>query len=161
MRGYCAAALSDSSMADDAAQEVFIKAYQALSRFQGNAAFSTWIYRIAVNHCTDLLRKKIRHRTLSWEAMVEQQGDKAENHLTVQPDVERNEASELLDKILHSLPEKFRTVLVLREIHGLSYQEIAESLRCSLDAVKARLKRARREAEEKFRHLLKGTASSV
>ncbi len=155
VRGYCLMTLSDSVSAEDAAQEVFIKAYQALGQFRGNASFSTWLYRITVNHCTDLLRRRARRKTESWEALLEKEGEKMEAFLTVSSDVESSERLELLTKLLSHLSEKSRAILVLREIHGLSYQELSEALACSMDAVKSRLKRARQEIETNLRHFLK------
>lgn len=157
IRGYCLVTLGNAAQADDAAQEVFIKAYQSLDRFQGKSSLSTWLYRIAVNHCTDLLRKKICHRTESWDALLENQGEKAEALLTQAPEAgsEVEEQRELLAKLLGGLPEKSREILVLREAEGLSYEELAETLDCTVDAVKGRLKRARQELEKKARHYLK------
>ncbi len=155
VRGYCLTMLSDPTAAEDAAQEIFIKAYQALAGFRGNASFSTWLYRIAANHCTDALRKKARRKTESWEALLEKDGERIEALFSVFSDVESSERAELVAKLLSHLTEKSKAILTLREIHGLSYQELAETLECSLDAVKARLKRARQEAEIKWRHLFK------
>ena len=155
VRGYCSMMLSDPIQAEDAAQEVFIKAYQALGKFRGNASLSTWLYRIAANHCTDMLRKAARRKTESWDALLEKEGEKIEKLFATAPDASLpSEYSELLTKLLSHLPEKSREILILREIHGLSYQELAETLECSLDAVKARLKRTRQELESKFRHFL-------
>lgn len=147
--------LADASQAEDAAQEVFIKAYQALAKFRGNAAFSTWLYRICANHCTDLLRKSSRQKTESWDALLEKEGGKIEALFSVPPETQGAEHRELLSRLLSCLPEKARSVLLLREIQGLSYQEIADTLECSLDAVKGLLKRARQEIEIKTRHFLK------
>ena len=156
IRSYCAATLGDTLLAEDAAQEVFMKAYQALGKFRGNASFSTWIYRIAINHCMDLLRKKGRQKTESWDALLEKNKEKTEALLPTVSGAENTGSSELVSQLLDSLSEKSKSILVLREIHGLSYSELAESLECTLDAVKARLKRARQEAEIILRHLLKG-----
>ena len=155
VRGYCRMMLSNAAQAEDAAQEVFIKAYQALAKFRGNAAFSTWLYRITANHCMDLLRKAARRKTESWEALLEKEGEKIEALFSLMPEANRLEQSELLSKVLSHLPERARMVLVLREIQGLSYQEMAETLDCSVDTVKGQLKRARQEIETKLRHLLK------
>lgn len=146
--------LGDEASADDAAQEVFIKAYQALASFKGNASFSTWLYRIASNHCLDLLRKRKREKSESWENLIEKEGDKIEALLAVAPEAAQSDRAETAAKVLSFLSERAREVIVLREMHGLSYQEMAEALGCTLDAVKARLKRARQELNEKLRHLL-------
>lgn len=153
VRGYCLSMLADEALADDAAQEVFIKAYQSLGLFKGNSLFSTWIYRITSNHCVDVLRK-LKRKTVSWEALLEKEGEKIEALVAVAPEKIDPGTPELIAKILSHLSEKTREILILREMHGLSYQEIAESLGCSLDAVKSRLKRAREELEMKMRHLL-------
>ncbi len=154
VRGYCGAVLGSAS-AEDAAQEIFIKAYQALGQFRGNSSFSTWLYRISANHCTDLLRKMARQKTQSWEALLEKEGEKIESLFAYSPEVGSFEQNELITKLLSQISETARTILVLREVQGLSYQELAETLECSLDAVKARLKRARQEIQIKVRHLSK------
>lgn len=159
VRGYCRMMLADSSLADDAAQEIFIKAYQALARFNGRSSFSTWLYRISVNHCTDLLRKSARGKTESWEALLEKEGDRIEGLLIAEPKLEASDQIETVLKFFSCLPEKTREILTLREAQGLSYQEIASVLNCSLDAVKSRLKRARQEIGEKLRHFLTSQAS--
>lgn len=163
VRGHCLMMLADSGQADDAAQEVFIKVYQCLSQFRARSAFSTWLYRITANHCHDLLRKSARRKTESLEALLEKEGDRIEALLTPAASDERMaEQVELLAKILACLPEKSRAILLLREQDGLSYQEMAGMLNCSLDAVKARLKRARQEVDEKLRHFSNaGTSNSA
>lgn len=147
--------LSNATQAEDAAQEVFIKAYQALAKFRGNAAFSTWLYRISANHCMDLLRKSGRRKTESWDALLERDGEKIEAFFSVPPEAHGLEQKEILAQFLSFLSEKARTIFLLREMQGMSYQEIAETLECSVDAVKGQLKRARQEIEIKLRHLLK------
>ncbi len=161
VRRYCLGALCDPTQAEDAAQEVFIKAYQALERFRGDSTFSTWLYRIAVNHCKDILRKKARAKTQSWEALLENEGEKIE-HLLVAPQPVRigTEQMELISRVLSHLPEKSRTLLLLREMHDLSYEALAEVLECSVDSVKSRLKRARQEIEKKLRHLVRPRTSN-
>ena len=149
IRSYCLWTLGNAAEADDAAQEVFIKAYRGLGGFRGRAGFSTWLHRIAVNHCRDLLRKRVRERTESWDALREEKGEAAEALVVrEEPAVPRRQLQEALDR----LPEQYRTILIMREAEGLSYEELAKFLNCSLDAVKARLRRARSELMEKGRH---------
>jgi RNA polymerase sigma-70 factor (ECF subfamily) len=157
IRGYCVTALRDGALADDAAQEVFIKAYQSLNRFEGKSSLSTWLYRIAVNHCTDMIRKRVRQKTESWDALLEREGEKIEALFSeVTPEQSTNdEQKELITKLLAHLPEKSRQMLILREVEGLSYQELAQTLNCTQDAVKARLKRTRKELETIFRQARK------
>lgn len=149
IRGYCLWTLRNAAEADDAAQEVFIKAYRGLGGFRGKAGFSTWLYRIAVNHCRDLLRKMARERMESWDALREEQGEAAEP-LAAQADPSRDLRRQL-QEALDRLPEGDRQLLVLRELQGLSYRDLAEELGCSLDAVKARLKRARLALDERVK----------
>ena len=150
IRGYCLWTLRNAAEADDAAQEVFIKAYRGLGSFRGAAGFSTWLYRIAVNHCRDVIRKAARNRTQSWDELREREGEAAEALISrPEPLLERRRQ---LREALALLPEDYRTILILREAEGLSYEELAEFLHCSLDAVKGKLKRARLRLEEKVRH---------
>ena len=147
-------------LAEDAAQETFFKAYQALPAFRGQSAFSTWLYRIASNHCLDLLRKRQREQTESWEALVEESGEQIQELRTTPHDPKTALANtELVQRALAQLSPDYRLILTLREIEGLSYEELAEALHCSLDAIKARLRRARQELLERVRHFL--SAGSV
>lgn len=151
--GLCASLLGPSE-ADDAAQEVFLKAHRALRQFHGEARFSTWLYRVAANVCLDARRKAARRPAVSLDALVEAQGE-AVGRLFAEPARGLSEEdADLARRVLAALPEGYREVLVLRESQGLSYEELAGALGCSLDAVKARLKRARRELHEKLRHFL-------
>lgn len=158
IRVYCAGIFGHGPTAEDAAQEVFIKAYRALGSFQEKSAFGTWLYRIAINHCRDLLRKKKRHREYSLEKMREEQGDAFDAHFAKPGDQPALASRELAEKILSGLSEPSRAVIVLREVQGLTYEEMMLALNCSLDAVKSRLKRAREEIEKKFGHFLKEPA---
>lgn len=152
----CASLMSDSTLAEDAAQDIFLKAYSALSRFRGDASFSTWLYRIAANHCKDLLRKRSREKTQSWEALVEEQGERIEQLLTEPSNpIEAAAHAELANKVLSFLPADYRAILSLREAEGLSYEEIAEVLGCSVNAVKSRLRRAREALQTQLRHFLR------
>ena len=151
----CASLLEDPVLAEDAAQEIFLKAYQQLAAFRGQSAFSTWLYRIASNHCLDLLRKRRRERTESWDALVEESGEPLQEAGIASRDPAAVLAkTELVQRALASLPPDYRLILTLREVEGLSYEELASALRCSLDAVKARLRRSRRQLLDHLRHFL-------
>lgn len=152
IRSYCVWTLRNAAEADDAAQEVFIKAYRAIGSFRGASGFFTWLHRIAVNQCRDEMRKASRRQTESWDALREEKGEAADALAVTQDPMagSRRELREALDR----LSEQYRTILILREAEGLSYQEIAEFLGCTLDAVKARLQRARAQLEENARHFL-------
>ena len=133
---------------EDIAQQVFVKAYFSLKRFDQRAAFSTWLYKITVNECWDLLRKK-KVRPLVYEAdlseeqarMVQTSGEKG----STAPDVsERLEARQRVERLLEDLDERDRLMLVLKEVEGFSIEEIAEVLELNSNTVKVRLFRARR-----------------
>ena len=147
--------LADDAEADDAAQEAFLKAWRALGRFAGDSGFGTWLYRIASNHCLDLLRRRSRRRTESLDELVEREGEAIERVLgsTAGP-ADALEAADLGAKVLAALPEEQRLALVLRETQGLRYDEIARVMGCSVDSVKARLRRARESLQAGLRHFL-------
>ncbi|MDE2314711.1 MAG: sigma-70 family RNA polymerase sigma factor, partial [Elusimicrobia bacterium] len=149
VRGLCLSLLSNSSESEDAAQEIFLKAYRFLPQFKSDASFSTWIYRIASNHCLDVLRRQARHRTESLDAPISEENDSVPARL--RPDVSEPDSSaafenkDLVRRVLERLSPDHRVVLVLKETQGLSYLEMAEALECTVDAIKGRLKRARAE----------------
>lgn len=140
----CRSLFIDSAKAEDAAQETFLRAYKALPNFKGTASFLTWISRIASNLCLELLRKEGRRREDSWDAMAEKMGEKAYALLCEPADAGRAiERREIVENILSVLSPDHRLVLTLRELQGFSYDEISEIMGCTVDSVKARLRRAR------------------
>jgi RNA polymerase sigma-70 factor (ECF subfamily) len=133
---------------EDIAQQVFIKAYFSLKRFDGRAAFSTWLYRITLNECWDLLRKK-KVRPLLYEAdLSEEQALRvagAESAEGAGPDIrQRLETRQRVERLLAGLDERDRLMLMLKEVEGFSIEEIAEVLELNANTVKVRLFRARR-----------------
>ncbi len=153
--GYCLSMLQNHTEAEEAAQDVFVKAYKSLGKFKGNSSFSTWLYRITANHCLDVLRKRNRRRTVSLDTLVEEEGDQVHQLFSTPPvAASQMENRDLAGKILSTLPQDYRTILTLREAEGLEYQEIAEVMECSLDAVKGRLSRARKQLQENLRHFI-------
>jgi RNA polymerase sigma-70 factor (ECF subfamily) len=137
---------------DDIAQEVFIKAYQALPRFRFEASFYTWLYRIAVNKSRDELRKKKIHRFFSFQTLDEGIEHDLQNRMAVQP--ENRDVQELIGLGLRTLPDKFRIAVVLKDIDGLSYEEIAKVMHCELGTVKSRISRARTMLRKALKPLL-------
>ncbi len=133
---------------EDIAQQVFIKAYFSLKRFDGRAAFSTWLYRITLNECWDLLRKK-KVRPLLYESdLSEEQAQRvasAENSDGAGPDIrQRLETRQRVERLLAGLDERDRLMLMLKEVQGFSIEEIAEVMELNANTVKVRLFRARR-----------------
>jgi RNA polymerase sigma-70 factor (ECF subfamily) len=147
--GLCLSLLRNPAEADDAAQDIFVKAYSHLSRFRADSSFSTWLYSIAHFHCLDILKTRTRRRTDSLDALLEARGDGAFTPQPV-PDGAREEAAR---EALAQLKPDEQLILTLREVQGLTYEELAQVLRVSLDAVKARLKRARQALKNKSRHI--------
>jgi RNA polymerase sigma-70 factor (ECF subfamily) len=137
---------------DDLAQEVFIKAYEALPNFRFQSSFYTWLYRIAVNKSRDELRKRKIRRFFSLQTLLDSSDHELASKLAVEP--RDNEVQELIASALKSLPERFRTVIILKDIDGLSYEEIAEVLQCELGTVKSRLFRARASLRNVLKPLL-------
>ena len=138
--------------AEDLAQEVFLKAYYALARFEQRARFKTWLQRIKVNHCLNFLDKKKRRGgdpvDIDAPAVVAapaaQVGPRAEQRL------HQVDQRQRIAQVLDSLPETLRVALIMRDMDGLPYGEIAEDLGIGLSAVKMRIKRAREAFREQY-----------
>jgi RNA polymerase sigma-70 factor (ECF subfamily) len=133
--------------ARDLAQEVFIKVFTLLDRFDEQYAFSSWLFRIATNHCIDHLRRQ-RLRFLSVERDGGSEDEEAELQIPAsgpEPDVvlQRRQALEKLEEVIAELPPHYRIITLLRHDEQLSYEEIAETLQLPLGTVKARIHRAR------------------
>jgi RNA polymerase sigma-70 factor (ECF subfamily) len=133
----------------DLSQEAWVKGWQRLGQFQGESSFGTWMTRIVINLCLDLLRKQKRQRTESIEAMDEESGG-VERHMpviTVNPTagLERGELRQRIDRALGQLSYEHRTVLVLHEFEEMEYKEIAKTMGCSIGTVMSRLFYARRK----------------
>jgi RNA polymerase sigma-70 factor, ECF subfamily len=140
---------------EDIAQQVFLKAYLGLKKFDQRAAFSTWLYKIAVNECWDYLRKK-KVRPLLYEAdLSEEQVSRLDGIASLErppaSPSERVEAREALDRVLEALSEPDRQLLMLKEIEGFSVQELAEILELNVNTVKVRLFRARARIVNAYR----------
>lgn len=131
----------------DLAQETFIKAYRALGRFRGEASFKTWILRIAANQSRDHLRRK-KLPAVSTDAAEGAPVAPVPEGQHPDAQAERNELSGLIEEVLEELPFKHRTVFILREFEGLSYEEIAQAAGCRIGTVMSRLYHARRKMRE-------------
>ncbi len=147
---------------EDIAQQVFLKAYFSLRRFDQRAAFSTWLYKITVNECWDVLRKrKVRPLVLEVDLSEEQarQYQAAEQLSDGRPDASEQLASrERVAQLLGCLEERDRSMLVLKEVEGFSVEEIAEILEINANTVKVRLFRARQRIAESLKRRLKAKA---
>lgn len=137
----CLTLLKNKAAAEDAAQDILIKAYRAMPSFKGDASVSTWIYRIAYNHCLDALRKENRRRHESLDALLE--NGREPQALRPQSEQDNIDNHIMVRLALETLPEDSRIILTLREVAGLSYKEIAQALEISEGTVKSRLSRAK------------------
>jgi len=130
--------------AAEAAQEAFLAAWQGLKSFRGESSFSTWLYRLASNACVDLLRREGRRQA----AVSLDDGDMNLDIPALIPspqeEAERRELGEQIEAGLRALPPEYRSVLVLREVHQLRYEEIAGALGMDLGTVKSRISRGRK-----------------
>ena len=142
--GIATRMLGDRVEAEDLAQDVFVKVYHGLQGFQGEALFSTWLYRIAANSCLNQIRKRKRESQVAVSADDPEPtiSDGKSNPHTL---LEKKELNSFLEKAIHALPQEQRMVLILRDIEGLTYEEIADSLELELGTVRSRLHRARLE----------------
>jgi RNA polymerase sigma-70 factor (ECF subfamily) len=151
----------DVDLVEDIAQETFIRAYRALAQFRGDAQFYTWLYRIAVNTAKKALMDLKRNPTVSENSFKSDDDDETspvENELTSSetPDavLASKEIAQIINTALEALPEELRQAITLREIEGLSYEEISEAMNCPIGTVRSRIFRAREAISQKVKPLL-------
>ena len=150
--GVATRMLGDRVEAEDLAQDVFVKVYRGLEGFQGEALFSTWLYRITANSCLNH-RIKLRRKAQFAEGVDDPDlipSDQASNPHTL---LENKELKVSLEKAIQALPQEQWMVLILRDIEGLSYEAIADSLELELGTVRSRLHRARLEVQASVREI--------
>lgn len=151
----------DVDLVEDIAQETFIRAYRALAQFRGEAQFYTWLYRIAVNTAKKALMDLKRNPTVSENSFKSDDDDETsplENELTSSETPEAvlasKEIAQMVNAAMDALPEELRQAISLREIEGLSYEEIAEAMNCPIGTVRSRIFRAREAISDKIKPLL-------
>lgn len=145
---YLSTILRDASETEDIAQETFIKAYLGLKGFRGDSSFSTWFFRIGINNARrSLVRNKRRHfqqyQPADYTLGNEQHSGAETEYDTPESKMESRQLLDLLDSALDHLPAEQRESLVLRELEGLSYEEIADRMGCPVGTVRSRIHRAR------------------
>lgn len=151
----CLGVVKSTADAEDVTQEVFIRAHKNLSKFQGNAKFSTWLYRIAHNASIDLLRKRKRREADDFDDVVDTHKESSvDDAFLTQPlgfdprdEVRRQEMRAGILQAFEALSPAHREILILREVEDLSYQEIADTLDIKLGTVMSRLYHARNNAQ--------------
>ncbi len=148
----------DQDEALDVAQETFIKAYRALANFRGDSAFYTWLYRIAINTAKNYLVAQSRRppdTDIDAEDAVQFDGDSKLRETDLPEQLaHRDEVERVIYEAIDALPEDLRTAITLRELEGLSYDEIAQAMECPIGTVRSRIFRAREAIEQKLKPLL-------
>lgn len=152
----------DQAEAEDVVQEAFIKAYRALPQFRGDAAFYTWLYRIGINTAKNYLVTLGRRAPTSTESDAEEaetfdDAEQLRDINTPESMLATKQIAETVNAAMVGLPEELRAAISLREIDGLSYEDIAEAMNCPIGTVRSRIFRAREAIADKLRPLL-GTA---
>lgn len=142
--------------AKDMAQEAMLRVFRALKDFKGQSSFSTWLYRIVTNVCLDELRRRKNDKYVSLDSTI--QTDSGELHAELCSDKETPESvyeqveqREIIKRAIRELNEEYRSVIVLRDVQGFSYEEISKMLDCSLGTVKSRINRARTMLRERLK----------
>ncbi len=152
--------VSDRSEVEDVTQEAFIKAYRAIKGFRGDSAFYTWLYRIAINTAKNYLVSQGRRPPASdmetEEAELTEAGVSLRDVMTPERHLLADEIGRTVERVIASLPEDLRTAITLREIDGLSYDEIAAVMDCPIGTVRSRIFRAREAIDSQLRPLLEG-----
>lgn len=153
--------IRDPAEALDVSQEAFIKAYRALPKFRGESAFYTWLYRIAINtaknHIVSMNRKPLDYDLDPQNSDGYEIPSKLRDDDSPEKILQREELREALEEAIDSLPEELRVAIVLREVDGLSYEEIAETMECPVGTVRSRIFRARDAVDKSIRPLLGGS----
>ena len=149
----------DQDEIEDVTQEAFIKAYRALPQFRGDSAFYTWLYRIAINTARNWLASNRRRPSSPTEFQNEDgetfnETDNLTDNNNPESELASREIAETVNATIESLPEDLRTAIVLREIEGMSYEDIAQTMNCPIGTVRSRIFRAREAIAAKLRPLL-------
>lgn len=151
--------IRDAAEVEDVAQETFIKAYRALPSFRGDSAFYTWLYRIGINTAKNFLVSQGRRAPTSTEfdseeAEAFEEGENLRDINTPERMLLSKQIAQTVDAAMEALPEELRTAIMLRELEGLSYEEIANIMECPIGTVRSRIFRAREAIADRLKPLL-------
>lgn len=150
--------ISDWSECQDVAQEAFIRAFRAIGSFRGDAQFYTWVYKIAINtaknHLVSQGRRPPTDDVAVDDAVLFDGATRLHESATPERELMRQEIEQTVFATVEQLPEELRTAITLREVDGLSYEEIAEAMNCPIGTVRSRIFRAREAIDEQLRPLL-------
>ena len=151
--------IRDPAEVEDVTQEAFIKAYRALPAFRGDSAFYTWLYRIGINTAKNYLMAMGRRAPTSTEVEAEEaegfeEGEQLRDINTPESLLLSNEIARTVNATIEQLPEELRTAIQMRELEGMSYEDIAKAMDCPIGTVRSRIFRAREAIAEQLRPLL-------
>jgi RNA polymerase sigma-70 factor (ECF subfamily) len=155
--------IRDPAETEDVAQEAFIKAYRALPQFRGDSAFYTWLYRIAINTARNWLATNKRRPNTSSSVENEEgetfdQSDNLTDNSTPESELASREIAQTVNRAIEDLPEELRNAIVMREIDGMSYEDIAQSMNCPIGTVRSRIFRAREAIATRLRPIMGNTS---
>lgn len=136
--------------AQDCLQEAMLRVYRAISSFRGQSSFSTWVYRITMNTCLDELRKKKNKQNTSLDNLLDQGWAPSDGENVPEKQAMLSETRRQISTAIQELPEDMRAAVVLRDVHGLAYDEIADALCTNVGTIKSRISRAREKLREKL-----------
>lgn len=151
--------INSSQDVEDVVQDIFLIVYKSIHSFKGNSSFSTWLYRITINRCFYELKKR-KHKVSSIEDYLNEEETLQISDILRSPEenledkIINDELRTTIHKILDTLPEKYRIIFILKNINGLSYKEIAQTMNISMNKVKVWLFRAREKLEDRLRPYL-------
>ena len=158
--------IRDPAEVEDVTQEAFIKAYRALPAFRGDSAFYTWLYRIGINTAKNYLMAMGRRAPTSTEIEAEdaegfEEGEQLRDINTPESLLMSNEIAETVNSTIEQLPEELRTAIQMREIDGMSYEDIAKAMDCPIGTVRSRIFRAREAIDQEMRPLMDSADSAT
>ena len=150
--------IKDPDEAQDVSQEAFLKAYRALPKFRGDSAFYTWMYRIAINTAKNYLvaqKRRLPNVDIEVQDAEQFEGDSAlKEYATPESVLQKDEIEKAVFSTIEQLPGDLKTAITLREIEGLSYEEIAEAMECPVGTVRSRIFRAREAIDKTLKPLI-------
>ena len=137
--------------AQDCLQEAMLRVYRAIGGFKGQSSFSTWVYRITMNTCLDELRRKKNRQSTSLDSLLDMGWSPSDDTNAPEKQAMRSELRRNLNRAIQELPEEMRSAVVLRDIQGFSYEEIAHMLEINVGTIKSRISRGREKLREKMK----------
>lgn len=150
MYAVCLRMCANHEDAQDCLQEAMLRVYRAINSFKGQSSFSTWLYRVTMNTCLDELRRRKNKQSTSLDGLLDAGWSPTDEMDTPEHHAVKAEKRREIQKTISELPDDMRSAVVLRDIHGFSYEEISDMLGTNVGTVKSRISRGREKLREKF-----------